>query len=140
MKGLRTMALLGLLGALLGGSARGQSFPVYWDSGQGSYRWSQNLIDFATETWVLLQGYINATQATNIVAEAIADIDVSSARESLWYIDNAGVVTVKSQGIDYGDHWERISGDWAYIQPSARDTMDILWRRTNDVLVLNPME
>lgn len=128
------MALLGLVGMFTGEPARGQSYPVYWDVGQGSYRWAQNLIDFATETWVLLQGYVTAETVTNIVDAT----ESAPLRESLWYIMPDGAIAVKTEPIDYGDHWELDPADWGSIITTTNWTACVLWT-TNGIgeLIVN---
>ncbi len=121
-----------ILAVLLPCLAAAQSFPVYWDVGQGSYRWSSTLVDFATEAWVLMQDYIDSNAASNMIAEALSGIETLPQRESLWYIDSDGLLAPKSEPIDWGDHWQLDPLNWGMMITTTNLSADVLWTVDDD--------
>ena len=101
--------------------AAAQSYPVYWDVRRDSYRWAANLVDFATQTWVLLQGYQNAAQVTNIAESVSASVTTYSWDAAYGIADGltpARVVTwAEDGGLRYPefslieDAWHTVDGD-----------------------------
>jgi len=85
-----------------------------------------------------IAGNTNVWTVTNnsgMIQLLLNSVSVNPFRESLWCVSN-GFYRLKTDLIDFGDHWGRSSTNWTVVAPSTNLVADVLWTLSNSVLTM----